>query len=240
MNPAYAYDQPPRLEERKPYSFSPLQGPDFLKAFVSARDAALRAIDADQLEVSGQVDRYSSVSRSPARPDSVAGRCAALSSLRQKWESMSPGRLRSAGQLLEELIEGLAPRPDQLAGFAEESQWARERITLLLRRFEAFGCVHSEYDHRWRRRKSDPNPPEVVVRLALLCAWLAWVDSPLHRDRSVAEVNACLKLLDLASAGVRFGGWILSAADRARLAAAIHLERRLVESLEARVAGGGI
>jgi hypothetical protein len=232
----YPYDGPQRLDEPKPYSFSGCGGVDFLGQFARSRARALAELGAD--ERSALVDRHLPTARTYVPTDGMAGCGGELRLLWQKWTGDGAPESIVTAQLLEELIVAIADGPDGLLGMANEARWAREVVTRLLQRFEIYGCVHEEYDRNWRRLRSAPNAPDVIHRLALLGAWLAWLDAPLRRESSVAWLNATIKLLDLAVAGVLHGGWVIGSVGSARLAAAIRLEGRLVDGWRLRATGG--
>lgn len=233
---SYDYDSRGRIDNRKPYSFSPLEGDGFLPAFREARKAAARALNADPNEVC----RYVPARRFAVRSAESLADPTPLAGVWSRWHGYVAPASIDLELLLDELVEALAEDPGILLAVSRESLWAREVLDRLLQRFEVYGCVHREYDLNWRRRAPQPNPPVVVARLALLASWIAWSHVPLHRAYSLAWLNATLKLLDLVSSGVRHHGWQLGAMDRARVAAAIETEASLVQRWQLRASGGAL
>lgn len=232
----YPYDGPERLAERKPYGWSPFAGPSFLEAHERAREALQRALDDGDPEADAMVERARSLSghAGPSSLEQSRLMTLELESLRDQWADRAQSR---TGELLDSILFVVDRRAMPLRGDGAGTAWARTVVETLAARMESHGCVHASYDRRWNRTRPSPNPPEVVARLSLSVAWLAWSDLSTRPTLSLVHLNALLKLLDLVAAGTRHGGWELSSTDRGRVRAAAVLERRLLRSWSHRVGG---
>lgn len=235
----YPYDGPERLAERKPYGWSPFVGPAFLEAHESARDTHLHRLEDGDPEATAMVERVRTLSRhaGPSGLERSRRLAEKLGSLRDHWSAQAEKAELPTGELLDSILRALDAEAMSLQGDGAGPAWVREVVETLAIRMETHGCVHASYDRRWRRTRPCPNPPEVVARLALAVAWLAWSDLSTRPTRSLVHLNALLKLNDLASAGLAHHAWKLSSRDRGRLQAAAILEQRLLRSWSYRAGG---
>ena len=219
---------PGRLERAKPYSFAPYEGEAFLIAHRAARHT-WRAL----IERTTDLDEsWRAAMASSPRLETSADhqrRIALDEHLHHEWDrAAARGPVRTA-EWLERIATAHIHECLPLRENPDEPQWSFETVLRWVERFEAFGCLHAEYDVEWRRVASDPNRPEVVARLALAAAWAAHgaVD-PAHL---VIFLNALLKANDLLQAQCTHGAARLGTSERRYALSALLIEERLVERI---------
>lgn len=219
---------PERLQHPKPYSFAPYEGEAFLTAHRAARDT-WRAI----LERTADLGvAWREALSTPPRVESSADsqrRIALDDHLRRQWEMAAARGPVRAAEWLERIVTAHVHEGLPLRETPGEPQWSFDTVLRWVERFEAFGCLHAEYDGAWRRAASDPNRPEVITRLALAAAWAAHgADDPAHL---AIFLNALLKANDLLQAQCTHGAARLGTSEQRLALSAVLLEERLVDRI---------
>lgn len=226
----YPYRGPERLEQRKPYSFSRYEGPEFLDAFARTRDHLQAALHQGPRIGTNVFEGMDHLAReaNALRPEVQNRLEEEMNRLRLAWEVESAAQPTDTAEILEDILMPYVRARVPLRPRAQGAAWAHDVLLRLLERFEVYGCVHASYDHDWRKDESSPNEPGVCVRLALAAGWLAWSDLLVDPPSSLAHLNVLLKLDDLVDAGLHHDGWKLTAFETDAALAALELESRLL------------
>ena len=220
---------PDRSRRLKPYSFFPYRGEAFLRAYAEARQQWRSRLEERDPRPAGLLAR---AEEGPATRADPAVRRGLDQELEEQWRAaLEAAGSVDAGVWCERIARAHMDAGLPLCDEFDDARWSFDAVQSCVDRFEAFGCLHRDYDARWRRVRRDPNRVSTLVRFALAVAWAG--RSATDPAVLAGMLNALLKVDDLVQALVTHDGIELDPDEAGCALAAVTIEEELVRALDA-------
>lgn len=212
------------------YRFTPYGGEGYVRSRPRPRRHLLETLQNAGASLDGDFARWNRLTRDaaalrPAVRDELETR---IEALRLAFDVEWAAQDVDVAELLDDLVLPFVRSRVPLRPRAEATAWAHETILRVLERFDAFGVLYAHTDRDGRRTSDSPNPPAVIVRVALAAGWLAWSDVLVDRGTARTHLNVLIKAIDAIDAGMHRHGWKPTARELDVALAALVLERRLL------------